>query len=251
ALASLVAQTFQDFEVVVVNDGGQDVSDVVAEYPRLRSTLVQLPQNRGRGAATNAGVEAARGTFIAYLDDDDLYYPSHLATLHPLLAAQSHLGAVYSDAAFARYRFDATRQRFALVHRWVQSSEDFDADRLLFHNTIPNLCVMHRRDAWERVGKFDARLNHYEDWDFFLRLARAYPFHHVPQCTTEYRLREDETNISLRKPWMSAEEITARSSLYRRYRKYHTPKVEAQVIGKLVSELLVRRQQAEQQECLR
>lgn len=251
ALASLVAQTFHDFEVVVVNDGGQDVSEVIAEYPQLRSTLVQLPHTQGRGAATNAGVDAARGTFIAYLDDDDLYYPSHLATLYPLLAAQTHLGAVYSDAAFARYRFDATQQRLALIHRWVQSSEDFDADRLLFHNTIPNLCVMHRRDAWERVGKFDASLNHYEDWDFFLRLARVYPFHHVSQCTTEYRLREDGTNISLQKPWMSAEEMAARSSLYRRYRDYHTPEAEAQVVGKLVSELLIRRHQADEQERLR
>lgn len=251
ALASLVAQTFHDFEVVVVNDGGKDVSDIIAEYPTLRSTLVQLPINMGRGAATNAGVEAARGTFIAYLDDDDLYYPAHLATLYPILAAQSHLGAVYSDAVFAHYRFDMTLQRFVLVRQSINSSEDFDPEELLFHNTIPNLCLMHRRDAWEQVGKFDAGLNHYEDWDFFLRLARAYRFLHVPQCTAEYRLRDDGTNISLQTPWMGAEEVTARAAMYQRYQEHRTPEVEARVVGKLVSEILVRREQAHENERVR
>jgi rhamnosyltransferase len=110
---------------------------------------------------------------------------------------------------------------------------------------------MHRRDAWERVGKFDAVLNHYEDWDFFLRLSREYPFRHLPQCTAEYRLRDDGTNISLQKPWMSAEEMNARSSLYRRYREYQTPEAQARVMGKLVREVWGYRQDAEERERLR
>lgn len=251
ALGSLAAQTFQDFEVIVVNDGGRDVSEVVAEYAHLRSTLLQLPRNQGRGAATNAGIEQARGTFIAYLDDDDLYYPSHLATLYSLLVTQTHLGAAYTDAVFAWYRFDVEHQRFTFVQRQLHSSGDFDPDRLLFHNTIPNLCLMHRRDAWEHVGKFDGGLNHYEDWDFFLRLARTYPFLHLPHSTAEYRFRDDGTNISLQKPWMSAEEVTARASLYRRYRDYQTPEAQARVIGELVSEVLEHRQKAEGREQLR
>ena len=65
-----------------------------------------------------------------------------------------------------------------------------------------------------------------EDWDFFLRLAREYTFHHIPQCTAEYRLRDDGTNLSLQKPWMSVEEINARTAIYQRYRQYRGPRYD-------------------------
>jgi LmbE family N-acetylglucosaminyl deacetylase/glycosyltransferase involved in cell wall biosynthesis len=251
ALESLAAQTFQDFEVVVVNDGGSDISPIIAEYPSLRCTLVQFPQNQGRAAATNAGVEAARGTFITYLDDDDVYYPAHVETLYSFLSAHDHFGAAYTDAAFTTYRFNDETARYEVVDRHLQSSEDFDRDLLLYHNPIPNLSLMHRREAWERVGKFDATLDMFEDWDFFLRLAREYPFHHISRCTAEYRLRQDGTNLSLQKPWMSTDVINARTALYRRYRDYHTPEVEVQVFSKLLNEVLARRRSAEEQERLR
>lgn len=250
ALGSLAAQTFQDFEVIIVNDGGQDVSGMVAEYPSLHSTVVPLSQNQGRGAATNAGIAAARGTFIAYLDDDDVYYPSHLEMLYECLSKHDHFGAAYSDAAFTTYHLDSEQQRYELVGRRIQSSEDFDRDWLLYQNPIPNLCLMHRRDAWERVGGFDASLTMLEDWDFFIRLAREYMFHHIPRCTAEYRLRDDGTNLSLQKPWMSTEEVNARTAIYQRYGHYHTPEVEVRVFGKLLKEVLVLRQQAETQERL-
>jgi glycosyltransferase involved in cell wall biosynthesis/LmbE family N-acetylglucosaminyl deacetylase len=251
ALGSLTAQTFHDFEVVVVNDGGSDISAIIAEYPGLQCTFVQFPQNQGRAAAANAGVEAARGTFITYLDDDDVYYPAHLETLYTFLSAHDHFGVVYTDAAFTTYRLNDETARYEVVDRHLQSSEDFDRDVLLYHNPIPNLCLMHRRDAWARVGKFDASLTMLEDWDFFLRLAREYPFHHISRCTSEYRLRNDGTNLSVQKPWMSNDEINARTALYRRYRDYHTPEVEVRVFGKLLNEVLTRRAAAEEQERLR
>jgi len=250
ALGSLAAQTCRDFEVIVVNDGGQDISEIIAEYPSLQCTVVSLAQNQGRGAATNAGITAARGTFIAYLDDDDVYYPSHLEMLYEFLSAHDHFSVAYTDAAFASYHLNPEHQRYELVERRIQSSEDFDRDWLLYQNPIANLCLMHRRDAWERVGGFGASLTMLEDWDFFLRLARAYTFHHIPQCTAEYRLRDDGTNLSLQKPWMSVEEVNARTAIYQRYWQYHTPEVEVRVFSKLLKEVLVRRQQAETYEHL-
>lgn len=251
ALGSLAAQTFQDFEVVIVNDGGSDISALIAEYPGLQCCLVQLPKNQGRAAATNAGIEAARGTFITYLDDDDVYYPSHVETLYAFLSTQDHFGVAYTDAAFTTYHLNDETAHYEVVDRHLQSSEDFDRDLLLYHNPIPNLCVMHRREAWVRVGKFDAGLDMLEDWDFFLRLAREYPFHHISRCTAEYRLRDDGTNLSMQKPWMSSDEINARTVLYRRYRDHHTPEVEVRVFGKLLNEVLARRAHAEEQERLR
>lgn len=244
ALASLVAQTFTDFEVVVVNDGGQDVSETVAAYPSLHLTLVQLAPNQGRAAAANAGVAAARGTFITYLDDDDLYYPPHLETLYTFLSRHDHFGAAYTDAYMARYRLNPESNRYELIDRRVEYSQDFDPELLLYHNYIHNFCFMHRREGWERVGGFAADLGVLEDWDFFIRLAEVFPFFHLPRCTAEYRIRNDGTNISERTLWIGAEEVRTRAAIYRRHWQKHTPEVTVRMYDRLRQELWQYGQQA-------
>ena len=244
ALASLTAQTFTDFEVVVVNDGGQDVGKIVAEYPSLRLTLVQLTHNQGRAAAANAGVAAARGTFITYLDDDDLCYPPHLEALYSFLSRHDHFGAAYTDAYMARYRLNSESQHYELIDRRVEYSQDFDPELLLYHNYIHNFCFMHRREGWERVGGFAADLEVLEDWDFFIRLAQLFPFSHLPRCTAEYRIRNDGTNISERTLWAGTEEVRARAAIYRRHWQKHTPEVLVRMYDRLRQEVWQYHQQA-------
>lgn len=244
ALASLTAQTFTDFEVVVVNDGGQDVSEAVAAYPGLRLTLVQLTHNQGRAAAANAGVAAARGTLITYLDDDDLYYPPHLETLYTFLSRHDHFGAAYTDAYMARYQLNSQSQRYELIDRRVEYSQDFDPELLLYHNYIHNFCFMHRREGWERVGGFAIDLEILEDWDFFIRLAQVFPFSHLPRCTAEYRIRNDGTNISERTLWVGTEEVRTRAAIYRRHWQKHTPEVLVRMYDRLRHEVWQYHQQA-------
>ena len=102
ALGSLSLQTFKDFEVLVVNDGGQDVSEILADFSSLRISLLRLNPAKGRAAAANAGLKAARGDFVAYLDDDDLYYPNHLEHLYAFLSTHDHFGVAYTDANVVR-----------------------------------------------------------------------------------------------------------------------------------------------------
>jgi glycosyltransferase involved in cell wall biosynthesis len=79
ALASVCAQQVDGVEAVVVNDGGPDVASVVAEFgDRLPVRLITLPTNQGLTAARRSGIGAARGQFVAFLDDDDLWFPDHL-----------------------------------------------------------------------------------------------------------------------------------------------------------------------------
>jgi glycosyltransferase involved in cell wall biosynthesis/LmbE family N-acetylglucosaminyl deacetylase len=237
ALASLAAQTFRDFEVVVVNDGGRDISAVIADYPHLRINLLWLQPNRGRASAANAGVEAARGEFVAYLDDDDLYYPPHLETLYTFLSEHNHFGATYSDACVSHYRLNTESKRYEFVERRVRYSRDFDPDLLLYQNYIHNLSFMHRRDAWERVGGFDPSLDVLEDWDFFIRVAQLYPFYHVPRCTAEYRVRNDGTNISQRTLWAQSDEARLRLKIYQRHRDKRTPELEMRFNDRLQYEI--------------
>ncbi|MEP7029229.1 MAG: glycosyltransferase family A protein, partial [Candidatus Eisenbacteria bacterium] len=101
ALDSIAAQEFSDFEIVVVNDAGPDASALVAAWARGRTfatRYVHRATNGGVAATRNTGVRAARGALIAYLDDDDLWRPGHLAGLVALLDARPACGLAYGDA---------------------------------------------------------------------------------------------------------------------------------------------------------
>ena len=181
-LESIAAQTFRDFEVLVVNDAGTDVRDVVESFAdRMAVTYLAHEQNRQLAASRNTGIRAARGRYIAYLDDDDVFYPNHLETLVGALAATGARVA-YADAVRARVGADGT------VARDVPYSFDFSRDRFLFANYIPVNCIVHERSCLDEVGLFDEELaTPLEDWELWIRLSQATDFVHVPQVTCEVR----------------------------------------------------------------
>jgi radical SAM protein with 4Fe4S-binding SPASM domain len=113
ALQSVLNQTFQDFEILVVNDAGADVRQVVeALNGSGKITYLEHDTNRGLGAARNTGIQHARGKYIAYLDDDDRFYPEHLETLANFLES-SHYLVAYTDAYQAHQR---ARERGSIAH---------------------------------------------------------------------------------------------------------------------------------------
>jgi glycosyltransferase involved in cell wall biosynthesis len=98
ALQSIVAQTYATIEILVVNDAGADVGPIISSV-KSRHRIIYLKHsiNQGMAAARNTGLKAASGEYIAYLDDDDVYYPDHIATLVSFLLASGHKVA-YTDA---------------------------------------------------------------------------------------------------------------------------------------------------------
>ncbi len=102
AIESLCGQTYGNWELIIVDDASTDrTADLVAPYlddERIRYT--RLPENLGRGAATNSGLDAARGEYIAYLPSDDVYYPEHLASLVAILDATPEAVLVYSGVRY-------------------------------------------------------------------------------------------------------------------------------------------------------
>jgi len=181
ALGSLDASSYRRAEIVLVNDGGQQPK--LADL-RLPVTRVDLPENRGRAAAANAGVEAASGEFLTFLDDDDLVEPDHLEVLAGL-ARSGGLPVVYSDAAVGVYELGP--EGWKRVERRLPYSRDFDPDLLALDNYIPFNTLLMRRDLVRETGRFDSELPFFEDWDFLLRLASRTPFHHYRRVTCEYR----------------------------------------------------------------
>lgn len=81
ALASALRQTYPSIEVIVINDGGEDVGDIVQSFADQRVVFINRRQNRGKAYSLNEALSRASGKYITYLDDDDMYYPYHVETL--------------------------------------------------------------------------------------------------------------------------------------------------------------------------
>jgi LmbE family N-acetylglucosaminyl deacetylase len=130
ALGSLSDGSYRRVEVVLVNDGGSPPR--IPPAFSLPTVIVNLAENRGRAAAANAGIEAASGDWVAFLDDDDLAMPEHLSTLAGLSGAAG-ARVVYTDAAVGLYELDPASGWRRVASR-LPYSRDFDAELLLFDN---------------------------------------------------------------------------------------------------------------------
>lgn len=183
ALASIAESTYRRLKVVVVNDGGKPPA-LPESFP-FELHLLNLETNLGRAAAANAGIEAADGQYIAFLDDDDLVEPEHYALL---VGAASAAGVrvVYSDAAVGVYELDG-EEGWRLAERRLPYSRSFQPDLLKLDNYIPFHTLLVERELFDEVGGFDPQLGIFEDWDFLIRLSGKTPFHHLARVTCEYR----------------------------------------------------------------
>ncbi len=178
AIGSVVAQTYPWIETIVINDGGASAESVVREFSAQRMIrYISYDQSCGPGAARNLGIRISSGEFIAYLDDDDVFYSQHVEILAGYLSTNPGHGAVYSLARISNP---------AVLDGDVPFRRAFDRDALLVENFIPNLCLLHRADCFQQAGYFDESLPVLEDWDFLIRLSAVTLFGYVQTVTAEY-----------------------------------------------------------------
>jgi glycosyltransferase involved in cell wall biosynthesis len=185
ALESLVRQTHAHFEAFVVNDGGEPVADLVASFNDPRLVMLDRRENRGKAASLNEALQHARGKYVAYLDDDDRYYPRHLAALIEALESQDNCQAAYTDLykVHCRIEPDGSRQVLGKV---VNISRDFDRFFLCHFNHVLHVSLAHRRDLLARTGLYNENLRVLIDWDMTRRLAFFTDFLHLPEVTGEF-----------------------------------------------------------------
>jgi len=193
AIKSILGQAFTDFEIIVVNDAGEDVADIITELnTQGKIHYIHHQSNQGLAAARNTGIKAAKGKYIAYLDDDDLYYPDHLAKLVEFLESSDYKVA-YTDAH--RLTMEKRGENYQTVKTDCPYSFDFNYDIILYNNFIPVLCVCHEKSCLDEVGGFDETLPRLEDWDLWIRMSRKYRFAHLPVITCAYTFRLDGSGM--------------------------------------------------------
>lgn len=218
ALASIVAQTYPHIEIVVVNDGGPSVAELVRESCRDRPfVLADHPATRGTSAARNTGHGLCHGAYIGYLDDDDYFLPRHVELLVRCLEENPAYVAAYSAAN----EVIAEQQGDRLVSRKLKYNEPFNRARFLIHNYVPILCLLYRAAILAQTSGFDESLEAMEDWDFNIRLALSGNFGHIPEVTAEYVIHKDAPH---RNKW-DENRFKVIRRIYDRYAQFANPEV--------------------------
>ncbi|MBI5275313.1 MAG: glycosyltransferase [Burkholderiales bacterium] len=188
ALASIATQSWPHIEVLVVDARGRhrELPAACGAFPlRMVGTGARLD----RSAAANFGLQHAQGPWCLFLDDDDWIEPTHIAALAQALQREPEAVAAYSATSCV---LPQPQGGFTEVMRY---DFPFDAGRLLCENYLPIHSVLFSREAALRTQGFDAALPIFEDWDFWLQLAREGAFVHVDQVSAVYRLGSGDSGL--------------------------------------------------------
>jgi LmbE family N-acetylglucosaminyl deacetylase len=241
ALGSLAAGEYRRVTVVLVNDGG--TPPPVPDGFSLPLVRVELPAPRGRAAAAAAGIAAATGDYVAFLDDDDLAAPEHLATLAGMVGGAA-VRVAYTDAAVGVYELDG-QAGWVCRERRLPYSRDFDPDLLLVDNYIPFNTLLIERRLLDEAGPPDLSLPFFEDWDLLIRLAALAPFHHLARVTCEYRhFRGSTSHVFGERPRERADFLAGKARVLAKHAARLDPPALARVVDTLRAELVAEREAA-------
>ena len=168
AIESVLAQTYQDFEIIVIDDGSTDnTKDAVTPY--LDRIIFLDGPNGGPCKARNRGIQRSSGEYVAFLDADDIWYPDKLEFQMAVLSENQHYDMVHSDASYSRkYTSEEGRTWFSIKKHvkvgWIYSE-------LLNECFIILSSVIVKRECLESAGLFDENVERWHGYDLYLRIA--------------------------------------------------------------------------------
>jgi glycosyltransferase involved in cell wall biosynthesis len=211
AIRSLLAQTWQDWELIVVDDGSTDATPSILDQFRDRRIRRVWQQNAGEAVARNTALDLARGERLAFLDADDLYLPNSLEDHSAALMAHPEWDVVFSDG----YVCDQTGEVLSRLteHRPGIHTGDILEPLVLMAGVITSSgCTMLRLEVVTRHNiRFDPSLMIGPDWDFFIQVARFAKFGYLDRVTCRYRIHQ--TNVTLTSGWERRREDLIRNRM--------------------------------------
>ncbi len=217
-LQSVLSQTYQDFELIIVDDGSIDnTEEVVKAFTDERLRYIRMEKNSGTaGVPRNKGIEASRGEFIAFLDSDDEWLPEKLEKqINKFKSVPPEVGLIHSGFYIIR---EAEK-------RIIESTPTDRGD--VFQSAVKgSLAVavgttLVRKECFQKAGVFDTELLGSEDWEMLIRLARYYQFDFVPEILVKYYVYGAQKSHNLERQIQGYDRIT------RKYRNYLPKKINS------------------------
>lgn len=196
SILSVLNQTYQDFEIIVVDDASTDnTEELISSLVNEKIRYIRHEKNKGAGAARNTGIKAARGSYIAFQDSDDEWLLEKLEKQMKVFeTGPEEVGMVYSDM----WRLNGTR-------KWYFHSPSINPeDEIIYERALDNLveCIgiqtaLIKKECFTNAGLFDESLNRLIDLEFFIRLSKYYYFNHIKEplvhyFRTDYRIASSE-----------------------------------------------------------
>lgn len=198
-LESVLTQTYQNFEIVIVDDGSTDDSvEKIRAIDDRRIALEVFPQNRGACVALNAAIRRAEGDLIAVLNSDDFFLAEKLKRQVEFLDEHPEIGAVFATPLIVDQRGIAVPgHSMAAAFRRVTNVSRFEWLRRLFsQNTLCHPTLMIRRTCYDRVGLYNPRLAQLPDLEMWIRLCQCFDIHVLADELTAFRVLDDDRNAS-------------------------------------------------------
>lgn len=210
ALASVITQTHESLEIIVVDDGSTDhTRDVVMAVADPRLVYIRQPARSGASAARNTGLRAAQGQYVAFLDSDDEWFPTKVKrqlevfNRSPSTTALVYTGAVYVHSHMGE-RVRTPRYRGRVMRRLLRRN-------FVVGSTSASIV---RRDVLNEIGGFDETLDALQDFDLWVRIARLYCFDFVAETLVRIHMHDGTDRISSH----LKRKLPARQAFYAKHR---------------------------------
>ena len=209
ALQSVCAQTYRNVETIVAVDGGPRLDALAAEFPGV--TFIHLKE-RDIVTTANTAFAAARGKYVTILNDDDMFFPNHVAELATALE-RSGAAVAHGDVLTAFLRGDDSR--WMLYGFESNMSNAADLAGLLVNNAVGATSGMFLRNCFPENEPFDRTIPLYRDYELWLRLCTRFDFVHVERITSCYTIRN--SGAAQQSVQFAHEALAAYQAIYARY----------------------------------
>ena len=203
AIQSILDQTYQDFEIIITDDGSSDRTvEAIKQFTDPRIKLFIFPENKGACEAANNCVKNTTGELVAMISSDDAWFPHKLEKQVEFLEQHSEIGGVFSYAQFidddsqdieSKHDYETFLQPNRTRFEWLRHF-------FLYGNCLCHPSVLIRKHCYEEVGYYDERFAQLPDYEFWIRLCMKYQIHIIPETLIKFRLFKNKTNASANTP---------------------------------------------------
>lgn len=194
AIESILAQTYSNFELILVNDCSTDsTEEIIKEYASKDERIVYLKNERNLKlpASLNRGFSVAKGQYLTWTSDDNLYMPTAIERMAQFLDQHPDIALVYCDLNYIDEAGNITGLKTL-----------GEPERLLRGNAV-GACFLYRREAAEAIGAYDTKRFLVEDYEYWLRMYLSFRLAHLQECLYQYRFHGDSLTTT-RQPEIQA-----------------------------------------------